>query len=754
MLRDCDWSLTRNYKTGSENEPLQFYLDALCNSKTFDLLLGYFSSTAINLLSLGFANFLYAGGKMRMVINNILSENDKDAIHKGQNKNITVRNFNLEDILSIKNSLDSYGKHFFECLAWLISHEKIQIKIIKPKNGKGISHYKSGIFGDGNNSVGFKASCNFTAFGLLENLEELDCYLTWENGRSNKWILSQREYFEQIFDEKADFVEYLKVTDVMIAIKSEFGDKTLDELLLNEKELLGIKNLIPNNENLQVSLEKANILIEEYENQETKPKFPFAQGAREYQKIAYLNWVENDRKGLFAMATGTGKTLTALNCILEDYKLNDFYKFIVLVPTTALAKQWLEEAKEKFNYQSTILCCSENNNWKSELTNLGKNILFGRDINYAIISTYATFKGVKFQAMLKDYFNDDYLKITLIADEAHNFGAQGFLKVIPNFLNKRIGLSATPERQFDENGNKLLADFFSCSEGKYTFEYNMKTAIDNGILCKYYYYPITVNLEDDEQEEYLKISKELMKYFNFETGKYRESDYVNSLLMKRKNIIHKAKNKLNALISIINKIGKENFKNAFIYVPEGIEFDNTENEFTPHEFENETSKIIDNYLLEIYNNFQIKMAKFTGETDNREQILKQFKEGNLDALLAMKCLDEGVDIPQTKYAIFCSSTGNPRQYIQRRGRVLRTHKDKEFAIIYDLIVKPIFSQTNTDEALTKMEKNIFLSELRRLVNFAVLSENKDQSLKNLEALCYNLDIDIYALANNEMNNYK
>jgi superfamily II DNA or RNA helicase len=148
------------------------------------------------------------------------------------------------------------------------------------------------------------------------------------------------------------------------------------------------------------------------------------------------------------------------------------------------------------------------------------------------------------------------------------------------------------------------------------------------------------------------------------------------------------------------------------------------------------------------------MAKFTGETDNREQILKQFKEGNLDALLAMKCLDEGVDIPQTKYAIFCSSTGNPRQYIQRRGRVLRTHKDKEFAIIYDLIVKPVFSQTNTDEALNKMEKNIFLSELRRLVNFAVLSENKDQSLKNLEALCYNLDIDIYALANNELNNYK
>jgi superfamily II DNA or RNA helicase len=173
----------------------------------------------------------------------------------------------------------------------------------------------------------------------------------------------------------------------------------------------------------------------------------------------------------------------------------------------------------------------------------------------------------------------------------------------------------------------------------------------------------------------------------------------------------------------------------------------------PEVFENETSKIIDNYIIEIYKKFQLKMSKFTGETNNRDQILKQFVNGNLDALLAMKCLDEGVDVPQTKYAIFCSSTGNPRQYIQRRGRVLRTHQDKDFAYIYDLIVKPNINQTNTDDNYGKMERNIFLSELRRLVNFAVLSENKDQSLSDLESLCDNLDIDIYELANNELNNY-
>jgi superfamily II DNA or RNA helicase len=148
------------------------------------------------------------------------------------------------------------------------------------------------------------------------------------------------------------------------------------------------------------------------------------------------------------------------------------------------------------------------------------------------------------------------------------------------------------------------------------------------------------------------------------------------------------------------------------------------------------------------------MAKFTGETNNRDQILSQFKTHKLDALLAMKCLDEGVDIPQTKYAIFCSSTGNPRQYVQRRGRVLRTFPGKDYAIIYDLIVKPIIDHTDSDEQLLKIERNIFLSELKRLVNFSVLSENKDACLQSLETICYDLEIDIYKLANEELDNYK
>jgi superfamily II DNA or RNA helicase len=752
MLKDCEWSVDRDYKSGSDNEPLQFYLEGLANSNEFSLLLGYFSSSAINLLSMGFATFISNGGKMRMVINHLLSAKDKETIAKVEDNQSEIRVFDLTDSESLERILDNYDSHFFECLTYLISAKRIEIKIIKPKNGRGIAHYKSGLFSDGKHTVGYQASCNFTYFGLAENIEQLEAYLSWENGRSNKFINKQIKLIEDYFTENDKDVEYISASEIEVVLKKKFGNKNIEELLVQEKKLLEHKErLISSNLNIKKTI--SNIL-EKNEINRNNPKFPYHEGPREYQKTAYKNWVENNRQGLFAMATGTGKTLTSLNCVLEEFKLTNAYKFIVLVPTNALATQWVEESKEKFNYQNTILCSSGNKNWKTEIKQLGKNILFGRNSNFAIITTYATFKGIKFQSMFNEYFISEFNNMILIADEAHNFGAPGFLKVIPHYFNKRIGLSATPERQFDDNGNKLLNEFFSCSEEEYTFEYNMKTAIENRILCKYKYYPVIVNLEIDEQENYLKISNELLKYIDPETGKYKESDYVSNLLIKRKNIIHKAKNKLSALISIINTIGKDNFKKAFIYVPEGIEAEYTTKDFTTEQSDNEIHSIIDKYIIALYEHFHIKMAKFTGETNNREQILNQFKLGKLDALLAMKCLDEGVDIPQTQYAIFCSSTGNPRQYIQRRGRVLRMHTAKEYAVIYDLIVKPTISHTNTDEKLRKMEINIFLSELRRLVNFAVLSENKDQCLGDLEFLCNDLDIDIYKLANLELENYK
>lgn len=244
MLSEVNWSEDRSYRTGSESEPIQFYMDGLLNSKRFDLLLGYFSSAAINVLSLGFASFLYSGGTVRMVVNNILSQEDKNAIKAGQEGDVVNNAFDLSDIKKMKRTLDDYGKHFFECLAWLIAEEKIQIKIIKLKSGRGIAHYKSGAFSDGTDTVGFKASCNFTAFGLLENLEELDAFLSWEEGRSIKMISSQNVEFENIFSGNSNDVEHIDAKDILVQIKNEFGNISLNLLLKRQNELIKKSNRV------------------------------------------------------------------------------------------------------------------------------------------------------------------------------------------------------------------------------------------------------------------------------------------------------------------------------------------------------------------------------------------------------------------------------------------------------------------------------------------------------------------------------
>ena len=237
MLKDCDWSLDRDYKTGSENEPLQFYLDGLANSNEFNLLLGYFSSSAINLLSVGFATFISKGGKMRMVINHLLSAKDKEAIEKAE-QGATNKVFDLTDVVSLGRVLDEYDTHFFECLVYLIAEKRIEIKVIKPKNGKGIAHYKSGVFSDGQDCVGYKASCNFTLYGLSENLEELEAFLSWENGRSNKLIKKQLRIIDDYFSEKDEDVEYISVNEIEVVLKDRFGKKDINELLVQEEQLL------------------------------------------------------------------------------------------------------------------------------------------------------------------------------------------------------------------------------------------------------------------------------------------------------------------------------------------------------------------------------------------------------------------------------------------------------------------------------------------------------------------------------------
>lgn len=734
MLREVNWSEDRSYRTGSESEPVQFYMDGLCNSKRFDLLLGYFSSAAINVLSLGFASFLYNGGTVRMVVNNILSQDDKNAIKAGQEGTIGNTAFDLSDIKQMKRTLDDYGKHFFECLAWLVAEEKIQIKIIRPKTGRGIAHYKSGAFSDGTDTVGFKASCNFTAFGLLENLEELDGFLSWENSRSSKMINRQNKDFENIFSGKSDIVEYLNVDDVSIAIKKEFGNSSLNELLIKEKELVEKKSRVLENKGVRKSFEKAITRIEEIIRE---PKFPFPQGPRQYQIDAYENWVKNNYSGVFAMATGTGKTITSMNCVLNEFRKTKTYKAIILVPTLVLVGQWATEAKN-FNFTNIITVSSKNANWKETLTELKTKESFGIATSYIVIATYKSFTSDKFQEFVKDLNNEEIF----IADEAHNIGAGNVKSKLSQLkIKKRIGLSATPKRAYDPEGTKDIESFFNDAE-PFTYNFSMERAIEENILCKYYYFPTLVSLQEDEMTKYNEISLRLARLFQKVAQDESAKKQYEMLLMQRKSIIHKAKNKFEAFKEIVSGIMKSEtgLKYSLVYAPEGFHSDE---EFIEEEFPEleDDSRIIDFYSNIIRNiSPNTHVAQYTSESDDKQNLLSSFENGKIDVLLSMKCLDEGVDIPRTEQAIFCSSTGNPRQFIQRRGRILRKHPAKKFAKIFDLVVIPMVTHGSPN---FDSERKLVQKELERVVHFAYMAINKYEAIEGLKKICeyYDLNLD-------------
>ena len=739
MLKNCRWAVNRSFRSGTPHEPLEFYLTALSSSKRLDLLLGYFSSSAINVLALGFAKFLHGGGIMRVVANNVLSQEDKETIERGQGGSLPDDILDLRDIHLLKTSLDEKGRHFFNCLAWLIAQKRIQFVIVKPKDRRGIAHYKSGIFSDGVNEVGFKASCNFTAFGMLENLEELDAFLSWENGRSTSFLTSQNMYFEKIISGDSDLVEYVPIQEVEDAILSEFGNKDLNELLTQERDLVTKQSRFVSTLSLKRLVQK---LEEEIDATASQPRFPYPSGPRPYQVDAYQKWLANDRKGIFAMATGTGKTITALNCLLEETRKDPqgLYHALILVPTITLVEQWDHEASA-FNFQD-IIPVSSREDWEGVLATTlsdAKRL----PTSFIIISTYASFVKERFLKYITQLPEDT----VFIADEAHNIGSASVLNKLPQIpATKRIGLSATPKRIYDPEGSAVMEDYFGDRE-PYVYSFPMERAIEEGILCKYYYYPHIVRLEPDELEEYVEISKKLAKLSAMNNGVGDKSEAIERLLLKRKQIIHKAKNKLETTRGILEeRLRTEGgLRYTFIYVPEGIRSELVVDDDTGAVSLEEVN-IIDQYTRMVGGlDPKIMVNKFTSGMPDRDSVLDQFKAGKIHVIASMKCLDEGVDIPRAEHAIFCSSTGNPRQFIQRRGRVLRKHPDKYEAVIHDLVVIPDLTLSSTTSETFSVEKRMVRGELERVMYFASLSMNPYDTEEIFEEICGHYGLNIYTI---------
>lgn len=715
MMDLRDEKYTYRYSTGGMNTPIEFFSKALSNSNKFDIGLGFFSSASINVLADGFARFISNGGIMRLYINQYLSKVDLDAITSDP-INDTVQNV-INNFLEMRKLLSKRDEHFFNCISYLISKKRIEMKIVIPKGG-GIAHQKFGIFYDSNgNKISFSGSLNLTANALVRNLETIECEYSWLSDYAVNKIDASIADFELVFNGKSPNIKVYDATQLETLIVKEFPMQEIERLLEDEKEIaeeLAKETSINNN--------TQNI---------NEPAFPWKSKPRRYQEDAYSAWCKNHYNGIFAMATGTGKTITSLNCVLEEYKKTNKYKVIILVPIIDLVNQWVDEVA-KFNFTNVYKVCGSSN-WRNDLIALKEDIKWGIDTNYVIISTYDSFSNETLLRIINDLGDGQIL----IADEAHNVGSPSVRKAFDSLsISKRIALSATPKRNYDVEGTLAIEQLFN-DKPPYCYSFSMKRAIDAGYLMKYLYYPVVAYLEDDEMKSYVYYTQKLLSAFDQQTGKFDTSNpNVEKWLMARKRIIHKANDKYRVFENIADELAcRDQLKYCFVYVPEGYIPDSTD--------QGDDNRIINNLKSIIDHKYpHITTNTYLGGDSHKRDKLRGFSEGEINMLFAMKCLDEGVDVPRAEIGIFASSTGNPRQFIQRRGRLLRKHDDKTFAKIYDIIVVPNFQSLDYDGKFFEMEKSLVRNEMIRVAYFASLATNYNESKKGIEGVLdfYNFEI--------------
>lgn len=685
-----DLNIKVKYNSDRDNLLEDFYIPALSESIEYDRSAGYFCSNSLAISAKGLSKFINNCGKIRLIANVVLNEEDKTEIKNAINL------FQDTIIDEIENIEDELKISHIKMLGWLIKNKRLEIKIaVVPK---GIEHIKNGIFKDKEgNIISFFGSDNETASGWLYNHEAFHAFCSW---RDNSHLTHDLSDFEELWNNQARSVQVYPISEALekkLIRISPSNDEEFQKLSKNITEEL---------------LEKNRLRYNSSNKESNLPKLVF----REYQKNAINNWIKNDFKGIFEMATGTGKTISALGCLLEFYKKHDKSITIIVVPYNHLVLQWKKEV-EKFNFNDKIIVAeSSNSNWKNELVNYRNFINENYRKRIIILTTYNTFSNKTFIELINE-FKDDAL---LIADEMHWSGADTFSKGLIDKYKFRLGLSATPNRYFDDEGTKNIISYF----GGTIFEFDLEKAIheinpDTGktYLTPYDYFPIFVELEGQEFEDYLKLTKKLGRAMITLRDQSKKELIMQRLAEQRQKIIINANEKIEVFIDIIKKI--KPVEDTLIYC---------------------SDKQI-NQVQHILNDDNIVNHRFTGEENTkpeskygglnqREFILKEFTNKQYKVLVAMKCLDEGVDIPQAKTAIILASSGNPKEYIQRRGRILRRSEGKEKAEIYDILVIPTISGDIPDE-LIEIERNIIRKELKRYEEFAKISDNYLDALNKI-----------------------
>lgn len=677
-----------------------FYIPVLQKAIKYSRVTGFFSSTSLAVAARGIVGLIKNGGKMQIVVSPKLSRKDLKVMletSKGQEKYI-------EEIMAkeLDELEDKFVEDHLKALGWMIAKDKLEIRvaIVYDDDGnimsyeeiedKGIFHQKVGILEDQEcNIITFSGSVNETAMGWIHNVEEFKVFRSWEHVQS-EYIQPDIDKFQRLWHNEAKRV---KIIDVPSAVKSRLiriAPKSIDDINLNKI----------------------------YEQKKDKRVVLY-----KYQKDAINAWVNNDLKGIFEMATGTGKTYTALGCL--DIVTKKYQKWLTIIacPQNHLIDQWLGDIEEfGINYDGVIIADNTYPSWKKDLVNTLVDIHLGYRKNILVMTTHRTLSNKKFINIIQQHKRDT--KALLIADEVHGLGARKQRESLLNEYEMRLGLSATPRRWYDDAGTEKLHEYF-CDT---VYEFDLRTAINtiNPATCKTYltpyrYIPKFITLSEDELQEYIDKTAKIIKQINRLKSKEEEKDELLEVLrFQRADVIKNTQQKYDALDEILDKIGRE-ISSTIIYCSPGQ---------------------IDT-IMEKLSNRNIIAHRFTqdqgthsekkyGGMSERKYLLDKFSEKKYQVLVALKCLDEGVNVTNANTAVLMASSTNPREYIQRIGRVIRRHAGKDEAVIYDMIVIPSLTLLPPD--WKNIEHRIFKKELNRAQEIAMIAINNAKIIKQFDEI--------------------
>ncbi|OQA22560.1 MAG: ATP-dependent RNA helicase DbpA [Chloroflexi bacterium ADurb.Bin360] len=665
----------------SEHELIRdFFIPALENSTTYDRGVGFFSASWLRIAASGMAAFAHNSGRARWVTSPILSEQDWEALELGDaaRSDAILRKAILVNIDALERELQ---ERTLSVLAWLVADGILEFKLALPRNKleRGDFHDKFGIFSDSEgNQISFNGSYNDSVQGI-RNYESIKVFQSWESAFA-PLVQADAERFERLWYNRDPNVQ---VFDLPQAAKAQIIQLRSQERPYREPDWEKLRKLCESR-----SAYRFNYIP-------VHPRLPTETTLRDYQEEAVAAWLAHDGHGLLEMATGTGKTITALAASAQIFEQQQRLAVIIAVPYQHLVDQWSEEARA-FGYRP-ILAYQSKARWIDELNHQIIDFNSGYRDFISVIVTHTTFITSDFQNSIARLVGP----ALIIADEAHHLGAERGRQSYPEHIRYRLALSATPDRWFDDLGTALLRAYF----GETVFALTLEEAI--GLtLTEYYYYPHLVSLTDEEMEAYQELSLKIARMSRRDDEEGQR--IFKMLLIKRADLLNQAKNKLPVLSELVD--AEDHIEHTLFYcAPSQID---------------EVAKLLGWEK-------GLSIHKFTAEEDTKERqaLLKGFATGEWQALVAMKCLDEGVDVPTTRTAFFLASSSNPREFIQRRGRILRKAPGKEFSIIHDLIaVPPSAWGASQDPATFESERSIVRRELGRFSEFAKVARNKHQAL--------------------------